>query len=384
TGMYRRALALDPAIDRSIVARYVVAQVSLLITELNRAAGPVEAARAREMIDRLRHLLELQPDSVHANYLFGLLNHGLGRTDVAREAYLAALADQPGVGAEVPLARLQEMAQKVSSGTAVAFGTDEEEALRKKTLPGPMREYRHGGFIVKHRNAVIARRVALAAEYHARRLFDLFGIKQREDLWPVPCTIILHPDRKTYVREEKQPGWSPAVARFRRRGGKLETLELATYQQAVELIPCVVPHELTHLVVDSVFPNQTVPLWLNEGLAVSQEQDYKKQHILGDMLNHVRLKTDIPFDELVRRTTYPKANLVNTYYAQSLVLTEVLLQAGDMNRLRRFVRLVQDEPLDKALRGSFDLSLAELERRYRAAVTMVDRRLNHSVVQPVE
>lgn len=91
------------------------------------------------------------------------------------------------------------------------------------------------------------------------------------------------------------------------------------------------PHELTHLIFKDVAGKNTVPLWLNEGLA---NYEANLTSISNEMLTkNMKQGTHILLGDLLRMANYPEGkDSRELFYAQSEKLVEFLItQCGREN-----------------------------------------------------
>ena len=379
---YRRALRLDPGIDRSHVARYLAARVVLMNDRIEKARGRLTRDGLMAMAAELRSLVELKPDSVHANYLLGVVRRGLGDAAGARAAFVTSLgADAPR---RATLDELHNAAMAKARAQEINLSTEKERALWNVAEDEPRVQRLNENFVVRHRNGAIARRVALAADYHTKRLYALYTGQQIGAVFDPPCRIELYVEGREFQKAEGQPSWSPACAKSKMgRDGK-PILMWATYQKAPELVSSVIPHEMSHLVLRRVLPGLDVPLWIDEGLAIAQEPEYKKQYLLSGMLNAARMGKALPFETLLALDDYPHPGLIHTYYAQSMLATEVLLERGGYDRLFKLVGRVQEGRLKDALADLYGLSINGFKALWAERVADAERRIGNSPLRHAE
>ena len=152
----------------------------------------------------------------------------------------------------------------------------------------------------------------------------------------------------------------------------------------------VVFHEYSHFLITSSY--DTVPLWLNEGMAevyaTFQERDGGRGALLGAPdRSHLRLLQEsplIPLRELVAldhtSPTYNEGSRRGVLYAQSWALVDYLMLGSDARRpqLQRFLDAVRhgtpsDQAFDAAFGdiGALDKELASYIRRLRFPVVEV-------------
>jgi hypothetical protein len=131
----------------------------------------------------------------------------------------------------------------------------------------------------------------------------------------------------------------------------------------------VLTHELSHLALHRAVPDAQLPRWFVEGLAVQQSGEHSVARI-QTLAEAVVGGSLLPLSELSRR--FPeRAHAVGLAYAQGASVVGYL--RGDASRERKFGRLLRElrrgATFGGALRESYYVSLADLEREWRADVS---------------
>jgi len=131
----------------------------------------------------------------------------------------------------------------------------------------------------------------------------------------------------------------------------------------------VIPHEVSHLVLHHVTGNpfSSPPTWLDEGLAVSQEEGSVEPYLSlvrqaefdGELDGLAALDGAFPFDPTAAQLAY----------AQSLSLVEYIEDRYGADGLARLIAAYrQPVTTDKAIRGALGIPPAELEAGWRQAL----------------
>ncbi len=103
-----------------------------------------------------------------------------------------------------------------------------------------------------------------------------------------------------------------------------------------KLIDDVVPHEVLHCVFLSALGTGNVPLWINEGVAVTAESPAERSRSTGRIIRalHTRPNPCFTMAELMSQVNYPqRADRVRLFYDQSHSLISFLLEKGGRPKL---------------------------------------------------
>jgi hypothetical protein len=131
----------------------------------------------------------------------------------------------------------------------------------------------------------------------------------------------------------------------------------------------VLAHELSHLALHRAAPDAPLPRWFVEGLAVQQSGEHSIARV-QTLAEAVVGGSLLPLSELSRR--FPEhTHAVSLAYAQSASVVGYL--RGDASKERKFARLLRElrrgATFSGALREAYYVSLADLEREWRADVS---------------
>ncbi len=189
-----------------------------------------------------------------------------------------------------------------------------------------------------------------------------FGGEGRD--WDPPCEVYLHTTAEDFWRETGVPSAARGYSRFRRDGrGLCRTIELCAAEP--DLLPAVVPHEVTHTVLAGQFGDRPLPRWADEGMAILAEPAAVRarharrlaraggeQFRLGDLL----------------RMDYPDARFVDVFYAESVSLVDFLVRQRGPREFTRFLREGLEDGYGRALVHHYGFrDLADLDARWSRA-----------------
>ena len=193
-----------------------------------------------------------------------------------------------------------------------------------------------------------AREVARAAEAAREAQFLAWLPGEPVRPWLPRCDIHLYPSR--HIMVQMGGGQAKAGSALARPSkllrGRVIARRIDLSSDDPGLLHSTLPHEVSHVIVAELMGSQTVPLWVNEGLAMLTEAPRsRRRHRLVFMAN-LRRGRLYPLEALMSMKTYP--DFRRLFYGQSLSLVEFLLTRGDNAQLLSFVHEgVNDRTLRK-------------------------------------
>ncbi|MBI4357923.1 MAG: hypothetical protein HY584_01365 [Candidatus Omnitrophica bacterium] len=214
-------------------------------------------------------------------------------------------------------------------------------------------------------NPVFPERVLQLAEQYYDEVAKSLGYARRSDfwLWENRALIYLYETKDEFHEATKQPAWSNGFAVLSKR-------TIVSFQGSEEFLESVLPHELAHLIFrDFVGGNKTIPLWMDEGLAMAQEK--KRIPELDQLVTEaIRQKKWIPLDTFIRIRSLHQvsSNEAALFYAQAQSLVRFLLSSSAGASFVALCRDLRDgHPLEEAIRKNYPKtfrSLKELETKW--------------------
>lgn len=233
---------------------------------------------------------------------------------------------------------------------------------------GDWSELKGDHFIVYYRAGErnFADQVLRQAERYYDRIAGSLGYSRRSEfwLWENRCRIYVHPNRESFQKVAQQAAWSSGFAIPEER-------TIVSFSEAAEFLDSVLPHELTHLIFrDFVgIQNEEIPLWLDEGLAMAQEEarrPFFDQWVKRMIAN----RNWIPVVDInpIRSMSGASTEQAAIFYAEAQSLVRFLLDAGEPARFVQFCRDLRDgKLLEEALRKNYPRrfdSIADFERAW--------------------
>jgi hypothetical protein len=184
--------------------------------------------------------------------------------------------------------------------------------------------------------------------------------------WTPKCEIYLHATGQDYSRVTGVPGGSPGHSSFHLDGGRVLGRRIDLHCDDPGMLPAVLPHETTHVVLAGKFGEQPVPRWADEGIAVLTEPREKIERHLRNLPKHRQENQLFPLRQLVNMNDYPDPRYIGSFYAQSVSLVDFLSREKGPEVFTQFVREGMHSGYDSALQKYYGLrSFDELEQRWR-------------------
>jgi hypothetical protein len=219
-------------------------------------------------------------------------------------------------------------------------------------------------FRIFHSDPELADRAAEVAESVRTAQANRWGSTATRAPWSPRCDLYLYPTARSYAESTGQPEMSPGHSTMSSNGVRVLVRRMNLRADNPLLLTTTLPHEVTHVVLADLFVAKTIPRWADEGLAV-----------LAEPVNELRLRqSDLkgPLDTghvfeagRLMAMDYPEPNDWRLFYAQSVSLTQFLVEQGPPERFIRFVRDCQRVGTETALRDVYQIEgLAALQERW--------------------
>jgi hypothetical protein len=207
-----------------------------------------------------------------------------------------------------------------------------------------------------------SRQVLFEAEKFYQRLAEKLGYARSSEFWTWDkrVKIYIYPDRAAFQASGNYPPWSDGIAEYK---GK----SILSFAGSTGFIESVLPHEIAHLVFrDFVGLTDTIPLWLDEGVAqwaeekkLAQLQAQVKQMLLKDSLltlddmMKLDIRTIVHKDNVYIRPTITRKGdrgvlfltgdaLVNSYYLEAVSLVSFMVDKFGAMEFANFCRQLRD------------------------------------------
>ncbi|MGO9814622.1 MAG: peptidase MA family metallohydrolase [Isosphaeraceae bacterium] len=220
-------------------------------------------------------------------------------------------------------------------------------------------------FRIYHTDPVQAEQAAQAAEAVRTQQARRWGSSAARAPWSPRCDIYLYPTPKHFAQLTGQPETSPGFSTMAVNGNRIIARRVNLRADHPQLLAAILPHEVTHVVLADMFTQQQIPRWADEGMAVLAEPPAEQASRASELTEPLREGRVFKLSELMA-IDYPSAEAWTLYYAQSVSLTQFLVDQGSPEQFVGFVRSAQRKGVEIALRDSYQIDgFPELENRWQ-------------------
>ena len=169
------------------------------------------------------------------------------------------------------------------------------------------------------------------------------------------------PDAPRFAQMTGQPETSPGFSTMGINGNRITARRVNLRVDHPQLIEAILPHEVTHVVLADLFTQQQIPRWADEGMAVLSEPLSEQLGRAADLSGPLAEGRVFKLNELMA-IDYPSAEAWGLYYAQSVSVTQFLVEQGTPEQFIAFVRGAQRQGIEQSLREVYHIGgFAELE-----------------------
>jgi len=214
------------------------------------------------------------------------------------------------------------------------------------------REQRSRHFYIFYKNAPgdFVNSVEQAAEKYYDEITDNLGFSgYRRWSFEERAKIYIYDDHEDYLNGAKQAAWSHGAAYFHQK-------MIRTFPAAHGFFDSVLPHELGHIIFrDFIGPAVTVPLWMDEGVAMYQEQA-KRWGAHKIVKEAIRQGNFIPLKQLsgIRLRGNMTQAEVDLFYAEAASVINFMIKEMGEHRFRDFCRKLRvGQNFYQALRNAY-------------------------------
>jgi len=314
-----RAFGLTPELANQLENLYAACALTGVLNLWNEG----NLVKARTSLERIRAFAPTNPSML---YVSGRMEEALGNLPSAAKCYADGLRVQGANPTKEMAAELRARLEKALSinagGKGLRFATTSvDEAVYANAKPGNFETLATANFTVYHRNDALAAEVGRVLEAHYTRIQEALGLKAG---WQAKPKVFLHPTQEAYTLATQQPAWTGGVSRFSHSNGALVRMEIHSWQTSPRLLKSVIPHELTHLIVNHGLPTyEALPRALHEGYSVLMEPAYRQNYFVNFLRLRMKSKEFIPLAELLNLKDYPRDP--DFFYAEGFALVGFLV-----------------------------------------------------------
>ena len=193
-------------------------------------------------------------------------------------------------------------------------------------------------------------KIATYAENYYNSIANNLGFTRYDFwLWDDRAKIYIFKDHKSYTETTNQPAWSGGFA-----SGHDKTI--TTYPQASGFFDSLLPHELGHIIFrEFIGFNRRLPLWLEEGVAVYQEEARRwgSKPKVREAIAQSRL-ISLKDLNLMSASAINSSNNVDLFYDESVSIVDFLITKFGKAAFNNFCCSLRDgKTLDEAINKNY-------------------------------
>lgn len=277
---------------------------------------------------------------------------GAARPQMEREVRAALeLAPRLEFGKEL-LQRLQAEPRRVSTKV---------RHLQNKEQGWAVCETEH--FRIFHTDPQLGEQVAEIAE--ATRSAVIQRWLGHDVEWSQPCQIYVHPTADSYHRQSGMPATAPGHSDYdadKNDASVIHYRRVFVRADHDHMLSAILPHEVTHVVLNGQFGRKLLPRWADEGTAVLSEPYSRIGMHLEPLPAAYRENRALSLQEILTIEDYPQdRSKVASFYGQSVCLVEYLCQLKGPRQFVAFMRDGNRDGIPAALQQHYGLSMQALE-----------------------
>ncbi len=201
-----------------------------------------------------------------------------------------------------------------------------DSAMFATSADGPAQTRETENFIVVHYNAELAEKAGEAAEFARADIMAKMGLSPQ---WKGKIKIVIYRTQAEYTARTAQPEWTGGCSKFSIDNGRVTDAQIHTWQTSPRLLKSVLPHEITHMIVNSsIVDVSLLPRCLHEGFAVMMEPTFRQEYFMNFLRLRIKSRDFIPLADLISSRDYPKDP--EFFYAEGYALIAYLVQEKGM------------------------------------------------------
>ena len=316
------ALSFDPSLADSLEQFYVACALPAILEMIGR--NNLDGAQTG--IKRVRGFV---PANKSVLYVAGRIEEAAGHMPQAADQYARALKTRAANPTPEYIAQVRKRLEtelnikgdswKIDAGLA-------DSSAFASAADGPAQIKETENFQLVHFNAALADKAAEAAEFSRADIMAKLGLTPQ---WKGKVKIILYRTQAEYTSRTAQPEWTGGCSKFSFENGRLVEAQIHSWQTSPRLLKSVLPHEITHLIVNSSIADQTtLPRCLHEGFAVMMEPTFRQEYFMNFLRLRIKSRDFIPLSDLIASRDYPRDP--EFFYAEGYALANYLVQEKGM------------------------------------------------------
>jgi hypothetical protein len=187
--------------------------------------------------------------------------------------------------------------------------------------------------------------------------------------WSQPCQIYIHPTADSYHRQSGMPATAPGHSDYdadKTDASIIHVRRVFVRADHPHMLTAILPHEVTHVVLNGQFGRKLLPRWADEGMAVLSEPYARIGMHLEPLPKSYQDGKALSLAEILSIENYPpdRSKMAN-FYGQSVCLVEYLCSLRDARSFVAFMREANQIGEAAAIQKHYGLTLQELDQRLR-------------------
>ena len=228
-------------------------------------------------------------------------------------------------------------------------------------------QWETGSFRIFHDDPALAAEVAAVAEAtRADQSRRWLGATPKA-AWTPRCDLYLYPTAAAYAEQTGQAEDSEGFSTIGQDAGRVVARRVNLRADHPEMRSHVLPHEVTHVVLADLFPDQPIPKWADEGIAVMAEPAGSQRRRVAPLADPLAAGKVFRLADLMKAADYPEPRYYGLFFAQSVSVTRYLVDMKGPAHFSKFLKAAQRNGLDPELKRHYGVEGAEdLQRRWAA------------------
>jgi len=292
---------------------------------LFRKRQSVLKARLKREIEAYGLVLEISPKNVFARFQRGRMRFRMADEAGARDDFLCLL------GPDFGHLRTEEMAALIQGSLVeTSRGSYEPEvpAEWQEVEKGPQQVLKTRMLRIHHCQGIIARKIAEVMPVMYETITQTLGMPPKAAYCNTLLNLHLHPSKEVF---QKKMGMALATGRT------IGTDTIHTYQTVPGLMDKVLPHELTHIVLNRAL-DSVIARWATEGLAVRAENGSAYYYV--QLVEQLAKGRTLDLEFLLQN----KRGMDPFYYAQAYTFTDFLIAIDGWERFKKYLIAYAEHP----------------------------------------
>lgn len=218
-------------------------------------------------------------------------------------------------------------------------------------------------FRVFHNNAALGEQVAQIAE--TTRAAVIRKWLGADYTWQQPCQIFVHPTAESYHKQSGMPATAPGHSDYdadKNDASVIHYRRVFVRADHAHMLNAILPHEVTHVVLNGQFGRKLLPRWADEGMAVLSEPYERIEMHLEPLARSYQDRRALTVQELLNVQDYPAdRSKVASFYGQSVCLVEFLTTLKGPREFVAYMRDANSYGDAESLQRHYGLSIADVE-----------------------